>query len=260
MAIRFPEKEDLPLRHPPLKQVICQVRFAPLLVIAEGLPVSFQVALRGEFPAFGMKQGISIESRGTSVSVQTPPPPEYTFRDARGELEASLGINFVALTTSKYPGWDAFIGSMGRVLSSLESSYGPILATRIGLRYINELPVTEAPPTTPADLIGMLNSELSCVLLNRAWTTPLGAGLILLLGDDGGRLALRLALESEPIARLIVDLDYFVELAQPEERSKDALIEDLHRGHGTTYNAFRWMMDEGALRKFEPVHPEVSND
>ena len=49
----FPPVEEVQLRRSPLREVICQVRFPPLLRIVNGYPVDFQERIRQHFPELG---------------------------------------------------------------------------------------------------------------------------------------------------------------------------------------------------------------
>lgn len=50
MAINFPHKDEIPLSSPPLIEVVCQVRFPPILQIAKEVPSEFQEGVRHRFP------------------------------------------------------------------------------------------------------------------------------------------------------------------------------------------------------------------
>ena len=58
MILNFPEKQEIKLKTAPLDEVICQVKFSPILSIAKELPTDFQEAIRNRFPGFEIQQGV----------------------------------------------------------------------------------------------------------------------------------------------------------------------------------------------------------
>jgi len=54
--LRFPVQKDVRLLKSPLNEVICQVRYPPVLRIAEENPIGFQERLRGQFPELRVEQ------------------------------------------------------------------------------------------------------------------------------------------------------------------------------------------------------------
>ena len=56
----FPSSEDVRLKNAPLAEVICQVRFPPVLRIGSEQPADFQERIRGRFPQLGVEQGMVV--------------------------------------------------------------------------------------------------------------------------------------------------------------------------------------------------------
>ena len=54
-------------------------------------------------------------------------------------MAGSLGIDFVALETSRYGSGNDFLGRLGTVLAGVETCFRPAEAQRLGLRYIDRL-------------------------------------------------------------------------------------------------------------------------
>lgn len=138
----FPESERVIYGKNPLVEVICQLRFPPILRIETEVPAAFQDLLRREYPLL------------QEVSALTPPeglPPDVAafvsslaqatkrvsreFVDSDGTWKVSLTRDFVALTTTQYERWEEFRDRLSRVLSALTEVYEPAFFTRVGLRY-----------------------------------------------------------------------------------------------------------------------------
>lgn len=60
MTIKFPSKPDIPLKKAPLMEVVCQVRFPPILRINTEEPSEFQEEIRDRFPKIEIEQGFLL--------------------------------------------------------------------------------------------------------------------------------------------------------------------------------------------------------
>ena len=256
MALKFPELEDVSLGNSPLKQVICQVRFAPLLRLAESLPAAFQEALRPNFPAFGVIRAAEVNVQGMAVSVPPNAPPEYVFTSADGKTEAHLGVDFVSLLSLAYSTWGVFNATLNQVFQAFEATYKKPLTTRIGLRYVNDLTQEVTDARSGEELIEYLSPNLSCVLSNEAWTLPSGAILQLSLPNEGERLLLRMGYDSDPKPHVLLDFDYFIEISPPVEKGREELLAEVNRFHRFVYRAFRWSIRNDKIETFMTGRPK----
>lgn len=144
----FPEVERVIYQKNPLKQVIAQLRFPPILRIEADVPADFQDRVRSDFPRFNQK----IES----PTVEVPPelaerfPQElllsmasamkrtnYEFVSRDGSWKLNLTRNFLALTCSEYTRWEDFEAKIQGPLEAFVHIYSPDSYSRIGLRYID---------------------------------------------------------------------------------------------------------------------------
>ena len=253
MAINFQQWDDLPLRNPPLVEVVCQVRFAPLLRIAEKLPSEFQELLRRRFPQFTVHSPIGIEARLFDISAPIKLPNQYDFRTADGRSAASLGVDFVALSTQGYSTWSAFLKDLALVFRAFVKTYGAVAATRVGLRYINDLTLENTGGGAFEDLTQILNPDLAKLLVNPSWSQPISLSTHLLVDNDGERLTIRLTFESAPKVHVVLDYDYFLEMSPPSELGVKRLSQLTDHYHQMIYNAFRWSIREDAMDIFRPV-------
>src|SRR6266487_4254407 len=147
MPLNFPHSADLPLANSPLKEVICQIRFAPLLEIAQKLPAEFQTRIRKDFPNFEIAQNITPD-------INQAFPSEYGFKASDDQSRVSLAVNFLALSTKEYSHWRIFREQMRDILLALKELYGPIYMSRIGFRYINELNTNNTKMASIEDMLG----------------------------------------------------------------------------------------------------------
>jgi uncharacterized protein (TIGR04255 family) len=142
----FPEVERVIFQRNLLDQVICQLRFPPILKVDAEIPAQFQERIRRDFPNFS-EQG--------ELTVEVPPgmkpiPPEvlkniiqssgnknYEFSSEDGTWKVNLTRTFVALSTNKYERWTGFKEKLVVPLTALAEIYHPTYFSRIGLRYID---------------------------------------------------------------------------------------------------------------------------
>lgn len=123
-----------------LAQVICQLRFSPVLRIRQDEAViPFQEAVRAEYPRYARQEGMSVLITPGGVQPQPAQAPLHRFEDSTGALTAILAPDFVALETTAFVDVDDFVGRVVRLAESVAEHYAPAELTRIGLRFINEL-------------------------------------------------------------------------------------------------------------------------
>ena len=143
----FPQAERVIFHRNPLDQVICQLRFPPVLKIDAEIPAQFQDKIRGEFPNFSEASEWNLE---VSTGVKAPIPPEilrqviqssgirnYEFSSEEGTWKVNLTRTFIALTANKYERWEKFKEKLVIPLTALVETYCPTYFSRIGLRYID---------------------------------------------------------------------------------------------------------------------------
>ncbi|MEX2741067.1 TIGR04255 family protein [Rhizobium mongolense] len=140
----FPSSPRVVYQHSPLNEVICQVRFPPVLKIDAQPPAEFQERIRGEFPFFDRQvpspiQGgvppeiINMIGLGAQQGVQ------YVFRSESGKRQIMLGNSALAVTSHDYSRWESFAETVEKALLAVQEIYQPSFFQRIGLRYQNLL-------------------------------------------------------------------------------------------------------------------------
>jgi uncharacterized protein (TIGR04255 family) len=162
----------------------------------------------------------------------------------------SLALEFYALSTTAYSHWRDFSALLEFVNGAAQEVYNLPYATRIGLRYINNLTPENTGTNSAPDLWDVLRPELTALLRQDSWDEPLEMfNQVLLAGGENERLALRTGFKSKEKQVFVLDLDYFAEGNIPLED----LIGLCGRYHDVIYNAFRWCIREDQLAAFEPV-------
>jgi uncharacterized protein (TIGR04255 family) len=138
----FPQSDRVIYAKNPLIQVICQLKFPPILRINTELPITFQERLKQEYPFFQEKPEITMPLPGVLGQVReviessSPGKPSgYDFISADQHWTASLTRDFLALSTNDYLNWHDFATRLDEVKTIFEDMYSPPFYSRIGLRY-----------------------------------------------------------------------------------------------------------------------------
>lgn len=137
----FPRSERVLFEKRPLKEVICQLRFPPILEIASEKPAQFQNKIRDTYPLYEVEQA-SFPKELAEFAAQIPigalpSTPTHKFISEDGSRFLSLNPEFVAFSDSAYRRWEAFQEQITTARQTLEEVYRPAFYSRIGLRYQN---------------------------------------------------------------------------------------------------------------------------
>lgn len=136
--MNLPEFERVIYKHNPLVEVVCQLRFPPILKISHQEPVEFQDAIRSKYPLFEINRA-QLPSEISQVVQQLGLPLQsdvaYSFKSEDQRWILSLTKDFIALTTSSYERYEQFKQRIEEALEIFEAIYKPSFYTRIGLRY-----------------------------------------------------------------------------------------------------------------------------
>lgn len=248
MALNFPRQDEIRLQHPPLAEVICQIRFPPILRIGQEQPAELQELVRGEFPNLEVDQGmlLRVPVTGGAPSAERA-PTTYRFLTAdRGTL-ISLAQDFYSLSTTSYQHWESFVRYLAMANESVSRVYEPAHATRVGLRYINRLTAENTQSETVAEMLQKLRPELTTLLLTDTWADPKEMRMRLLLPSDEAQLTLQTRFgEEEGVAFFGLDFDFFEEGEIP----LDSIVERCTQYQQLIYDAFRWSVPDDTLQAF----------
>lgn len=253
MALHFPERPEVRLQRPPLVEVLCQVRYPPILRISKEEPIDFQERIRHRFPELEIEQPLKLNIPGLVgsglVSAEAQ-PRLYRFKAPDDQTAAALAVDFYALSTNRYRHWKMFAEDLSLVHDAVMSVYRPAYGTRIGLRYVNRLDPTTTDLVSAEQIFDLVRPELTALLRGSAWSEPSDFLSQLVLSDKAAKLTLRTAYgqeEGQPF--LLLDFDYFeegrVELTD--------LIQRCTRYHDAIYRAFRWSFVDESLEVFGPT-------
>lgn len=247
MALNFPNIDDVHLAHAPLQEVICQVRFPPILRITHEEPVDLQERVRERFPLLEVAQKVIFAKEGIQASV--PSAQVYRFHNSETTAAVSVGADFYAFSTTAYQSWVDFAEHLTYAADIMESVYHPSYAIRIGLRYRNELDASFTQSNTFDEVLTLLRPELIAILKTDAFLMPVQAIHHVETMVDEDHFTFRYGLvRDDQIPKFVLDFDYYAE----GRLSLENLSERCNQYHKTIYNAFRWCIVEDKLSCFRP--------
>jgi uncharacterized protein (TIGR04255 family) len=134
----LPEFDQVRYATPPLKQVVCQLRFPGLLRIADPTFVAdFQEAIAGDYPEFRREQqmGFQVSTQGMAEASHVM---LYRFSDPEGAWSILLEESSVTLESRIYSTKEELLNRFERVATAAQETLGIETRHRLGIRYVNE--------------------------------------------------------------------------------------------------------------------------
>lgn len=138
----FPEVARVVYGKNPLTDVICQLRFPPILKIDSEIPYIFQEKIKDHYPFYQekkevIKQIIPDNPQGKLDQFFTKSSSfrNHEFQSEDNSSRINITRNFIALSTNTYARWETFSDSLKSILDIFNMIYTPPFYTRIGLRY-----------------------------------------------------------------------------------------------------------------------------
>ena len=129
------------LKSPPLVEAVCEFRFAPAGSWDWTLPGRLYDRIGSEFSEKDELEGIAVEvAAGKTEIAQAPDRLQMKRKD--GSALVQVGPHMLAINhLPVYPGWEAFRDLALRIYSSYLEICSDAPIERIGLRYINRIPL-----------------------------------------------------------------------------------------------------------------------
>ena len=206
-------------KNAPLKSASFEARFHGDVAI-ETRRHEFQRLVKPEFPLLYVPQ---------AAVDKAPALQHYQFRKEDSSAIVMLAVNSFVYTSNKYPGFENFKRNVERVWAQFNGLFEIPNFTRLGLRYINHLPI--------------IRDERGAIPLSRYVTANLKIapslpdepiydfGTLIVTEMSGGRM--RLATQNEQskggVELLVMDFDFF-RAATIGKDERQSFVETAH-GH-----------------------------
>ena len=241
-------------------QVVCQLRFPPILRIESQPPADFQEYIRGTFPLFQRVQGMAnqqVPPEFLRIAGLSEASVTYHFRTEDELNTLALTSNSISLTCDKYERWEQFRDLIGRAIKNFEEIYKPSSYTRIGLRYINVVS-RDAINLQERPWSALIRGELLGELVDPLWeqrTFEARSQIRLRMSHDSGAIFLQHGIGSVDGSQetvYVIDFDFYKE-AKTEVGSGLAVLEKFHDRSG---RAFRWCITDELHQALGPKQPD----
>ena len=122
-----------------IAQVICHVRFSPVLRLQRPDEIArFQDEVRDRYPDFASEQAIAFLITPQGVSQQDTGAKNYRFIDRASGVMLVVSTDFVAIETRDYVAIDDVVSRIRHAVEIVARLYEPATRLRLGLRFTNE--------------------------------------------------------------------------------------------------------------------------
>lgn len=136
----LPAVDVVELDGAPLVQVIAQIRFNSQSALStHGGAIKFQESLVDVYPRLLAETQATITAAPGNVSSASI--PQWRLTDLAGRWSCVLGPEHVTIETNAYSTWGVLRARLVEALEVLNDVAAPRVRERIGLRYVNHIPV-----------------------------------------------------------------------------------------------------------------------
>ena len=248
--LHLPEREDVRFRSNFVQLAACELRFPTLLEVETKPPTAFHKALRKEYPIYAQAQVVDL---GPTAAFQRE--NRYVFRSRRQDWAVGFRASAVSLEVTQYTDYVEFRSRLERVIAAALQVIDSDFFTRVGLRYVNAVPLREE------SVDGLIRNELITPLVqgvygtvSKYWQEVRGTAPV---GQYSFRHGLPGAEQKKPeMPSYVVDVDMFDD--NVEAVAALPLLDSLHR---QSYNFFRWAVTDDALNTLtEQTGKQQRND
>jgi uncharacterized protein (TIGR04255 family) len=260
--VPFPESPRVIYKKNPLVEVICQIRFPPILRITSGGVADFQEKLRERYPLYELQEqpfdlaGVpkDLVSFMEQLFPKTPGPRTHKFLTEDSKRFISLSQDFMALSIANYTRWEYLRDQIVTAEAALRGIYKPAFYSRVGLRYRDVLsPIKLGFGSTEWDkLVGKhILGELGDPSVGKAVRNIRTQCVIELKELTGGRVTITHGLYKDVQSGetcYLIDADFAVE----RKEATDEVFTILDKFNRLAGRLFRWAITENLHNALEP--------
>lgn len=263
--MNFPESERVIYRRNPLVEVVCQLRFPPILKISHQEPVEFQDEIRSQYPLLETsKVSLPVEllNIAQQLNVTLPLDTSYNFKSEDKRWSLSITKDFISLATSSYERYEQFKERFEIALKVFEKIYSPSFYTRLGLRY-QDLILRSKLEVTNKQWSELIARHIASELHDPDFSSSIQAIMkSLILEIDNGSITLRHGLvkvgsppDSQEETAYLLDADFYTDQKIGRDENVCNIMDQFNRTAG---NLFRWSITDTLHHAMQP-QPVASN-
>jgi len=226
-----------------LQNVVCELRFPTILEWEKEPPYKVQKALKKDYPLYAERKGINVSLEDSSVKKSDA---SYVLNDRKKHWTITIRPSRFSLETQDYTDYKEFRSRLEQILNHIQGVLDTNFYTRVGLRYINAIPVNDN------DLDGWINDELvepfkvgrfgDLFKLNTEMSGFSRCGKYTMRHGIGEKKE-----ENGPFDRYFIDFDHYSENVEHDE-----LFDVLDCFHEFNFSFFFWSLGPKAIAALEP--------
>jgi uncharacterized protein (TIGR04255 family) len=213
--------------------------------LEEKAPAKLQRVLRKDYPHFAKLRGVSMGDAGAA-----PLPHKYEFESKKRDWTIALSSNSLSLETKRYTDFEAFLDRFNKMLSATKELLDTDFFTRVGLRYINGVPLEDGT------VEGWIRPDLVATILGGELGTLSKYHTELHGFIDGGQYSFRHGVKprddlTRPVDEYYLDFDYYA-----EDVGIDNVSDLITQFHDTNFSLFSWSLGEKAKERLGAGEPK----
>ncbi len=151
--LNVPQVEAVEYEKNFIATAVCELRFPALLEFETKSPSQLQKELRKEFPNYERRQSVSLGAGDPVKEIK------HLFKSRKSEWTVSFRTWAIAIETNRYTSFEEFGSRLKNLLDISKPLLDTDFFTRVGLRYINEIPITDGNPS------GLIREDLVAPLV-----------------------------------------------------------------------------------------------
>lgn len=243
--------------NPPLRAMLGQVQFPPVLRLGKGTGIiaDLQEEIRSQFPGFALENQFQI-TPGPAPGVDLATAYRFTSRDQRWSAVLSpVALTLEATAGGRYGSYKDFALLFKVLWAGVVKHFRPSSVSRQGLRYVDHI----EGERSPADWAELVNPALLGTLVGTPLSRDLERSLAELVFSwpPGRQVVFRhgIAQAGPRNAKgYLLDFDS-LHLEEWASDDVDGLMARFEESHELLYTFFRWCVTDNALEVFKHSAP-----
>ena len=255
----LPESPRVIYKHNPLIEVVCQLRYPPILKITQE-PIDFQEAIRNEYPYYEPNQPQLPPNINKIIQQKDLPFPlnevGYSFKSEDEKWLLSLTKDFLGLKTTEYKRYEEFKSRLEKIIKIFQKIYQPSFYSRIGFRY-QDLIIPSQLDLQDREWHELISQNIASELSNPHIAKSIkNIAKTLVLENEYGLVTLKHGFvnvenpeaNKEEIAYLL-DADFYT---QQKVKTDDSIWQPLDYFNKSARQIFRWSITEQLHEAMQP--------
>jgi uncharacterized protein (TIGR04255 family) len=244
------------LRNSPLQIVAVELRFPEAVLLPEDLK-NIRRGLAELYPASGTEHGLGIQLTPEGAVRQQEKTQRQVYRTTDGAHQIGLTSTTLVLEARgpRYEGFEHFLNRWLTALDVVVPVAEISLQQRVGLRYVNQLPIEDVTPG-----VAVLDRRVNPALLSPMGADGFGFRVAtsfeeLRLQNEYGKATLRHGLQVGPEGTIppgiyLLDIDFYDDQFVSFDRERH--LEQLKLFNRQVWEIFRWSLTNPEYERMQP--------